>query len=61
MSYTVSHNGAEWYVSVQVDLEEDPRTAPVSDTVCGIDVGLSHPSVASDGTILDVPLKLRRL
>ena len=61
MGYTVSHNGAEWYVSVQVDLEEDPRTAPTSTTPVGIDVGISHPAVSSDGTTLDIPLKLKRL
>lgn len=61
MGYTVSHNGAEWYVSVQVDLEEDPRTAPTSTTPVGIDVGISHPAVSSDGTVLSIPLKLKRL
>ena len=62
MSYVVSTYAGEWFVSVQVELATDARTrceAPQSSV--GIDVGLSHIAVASDGTVLDMPKSLHRL
>ena len=62
MSYVVSTYAGEWFVSVQVETNVDARTrceAPNSSV--GIDVGLSHIAVASDGTALDMPKSLKRL
>ena len=62
MSYVVSTYAGEWFVSVQVETNTDARPrceAPQSSV--GIDVGLSHIAVASDGTTLDMPKSLHRL
>ena len=61
LSYTVSHYAGQWHVSVQVELPdaEHPCTNPTS--VVGIDVGLKHIAVASDGSVLDAPESLKRL
>ena len=62
MSYVVSTYAGEWFVSVQVETNTDARSrceAPNSSV--GIDVGLSHIAVASDGTVLDMPKSLKRL
>ena len=63
MSYTVSRKGEHWYVSIQYQLEEDPRQAcinPVS--VVGIDVGVANSITCSDGTTYQIAdtEKLRR-
>ena len=62
MSYVVSTYAGEWFVSVQVELASDarPRCEAPNSSV-GIDVGLSHIAVASDGTVLDMPKSLKRL
>ena len=62
MSYVVSVYAGQWFVSVQVETNADARPrceAPQSSV--GIDVGLSHVAVASDGTTLDMPKSLTRL
>lgn len=62
MSYVVSVYAGQWFVSIQVELASDARPrceAPQSSV--GIDVGLSHVAVASDGTTLDMPKSLTRL
>ena len=62
MSYVVSTYAGQWFVSVQVELTSDarPRCEAPNSSV-GIDVGLSHVAVASDGTVLDMPKSLTRL
>ena len=62
MSYVVSTYAGEWFVSVQVETNTDarPRCEAPNSSV-GIDVGLSHIAVASDGTTLDMPKSLKRL
>ena len=62
VSYVVSTYAGEWFVSVQVELASDarPRCEAPNSSV-GIDVGLSHIAVASDGTVLDMPKSLKRL
>ena len=62
MSYVVSTYAGQWFVSVQVELASDakPRCEAPQSSV-GIDVGLSHIAVASDGTTLDMPKSLKRL
>ena len=62
MSYTVSHYADQWHVSIQFDTEEDVRpTCENPDSVIGVDVGLSHVAVASDGTVCDAPESLKKL
>ena len=62
MSYVVSVYAGQWFVSVQVETNVDarPRWGAGQSSV-GIDVGLSHVAVASDGTVLDMPKSLNRL
>ena len=62
MSYVVSTYAGQWFVSVQVELTSDarPRCEAPNSSV-GIDVGISHVAVASDGTVLDMPKSLNRL
>jgi putative transposase len=58
--YTVRLIGSHWYVTVAFDCPDVPREAPES--VVGIDVGLLNPAVASDGTVLQLPIeKLQKL
>ena len=61
MGYTVSTYAGQWYVSVEVDLPDAKRPCLNPTSVVGIDVGLKHVAVASDGTTLDAPEKLKRL
>ena len=58
--YTVQLIASHWYVTVAFDCPDVHKEAPES--VVGIDVGLQHPAVASDGTKLELPLeKLQKL
>lgn len=62
MSYVVSVYAGQWFVSVQVETNVDTRPrCEAPDSSVGIDVGLSHVAVASDGTVLDMPKSLTRL
>ena len=62
MSYTVSTYAGQWYVAVQVDIQEDIRPACSNlSSVVGVDVGLKHIAVSSDGTTCDAPESLKRL
>ena len=54
-SYTVSTYADKWYVSVQMEVPEEPRDIP--DTVIGIDVGLDNPAWDSDNNYLQLPEK----
>lgn len=62
ISYTVSTYAGEWYVAVRVELDTDvrPRCVNKKDVV-GVDVGLKHLAVASDGSVLDNPAQLKRM
>ncbi len=58
--YTVRLIASHWYVTVAFDCPDVHKEVPES--VVGIDVGLQHPAVASDGTMLELPLdKLQKL
>ena len=58
--YTVQYIASHWYVTIAFDCPDVPKEAPES--VVGIDVGLQHPAVASDGTKLELPIeKLQKL
>ena len=58
-SYAVFKRAGKWYVSIQCEILEDVRTESTS--VVGVDVGIKHWAVSSDGTILDEPGKLKYL
>ena len=60
-SYTVSHYAGQWHVSVNVELPDVRPTSTNPTSVVGIDVGLSHAAVASDGTVCDAPESLKKL
>jgi len=60
LNYTVSTYAGQWHVSIQYELQE--RASTHSDTsVVGVDVGLKHIAVASDGTVCDAPESLKKL
>ena len=54
-SYTVSTYAGKWYVSVSMEVPDEPRDIP--DTVVGIDVGLDSPAWNSDNNHLQLPEK----
>lgn len=57
ISYVVSRKAGKWCVSIQVELDSDVRTESTS--VVGVDIGIKHWAVASDGTVLDRPAQLK--
>ena len=57
VSYVFSRKAGKWYVSVQVEILEDIRTDSTS--VVGVDIGIKHWAVASDGTVCDSPKSLK--
>ena len=57
MSFNVSKECNKWYVSVQVEILEEARTNSTSDV--GVDVGLEHWAVATNGTVLKSPKQLK--
>lgn len=59
MSYTVSHDADGWYVSVQVEMEEEVRSS--SSSFVGVDVGCKALAIASDGTECKTPGMLKDL
>ena len=59
MSYTISCEAGEWYVSVQVEMEEEVRSS--SSSFVGVDVGCKSLAVASDGTECRTPGMLKDL
>ena len=59
LSYVISHKVGEWYVSIQCEILEDRRSESTS--VVGVDVGIKHWAVASDGTFIDSPKRLKHL
>ena len=61
-SYTVSTYADQWHVSVQVEVDDDLRPrCEAPQAVVGIDVGLKHVAVSSDGTVLDTPASVAKL
>ena len=59
LSYVVSCKANQWFVSIQCEILEDVRSTSTS--VVGVDVGIKHWAVASDGTMLDSPKRLKHL
>ena len=61
LSYTVSHYAGQWHVAVQMEVPDAEHPCKQLDSVVGIDVGLKHIAVASDGSVLDAPESLKKL
>jgi len=59
LSYVISCVAGEWYVSIQCEILEEVRTDSTS--VVGVDVGIKHWAVSSDGLTLDEPKRLKHL
>ena len=59
LSYAVSHEADGWYVSIQCEIPDDRLTPPES--VVGVDVGIKCWAIASDGTKLEPPKRLKHL
>ena len=59
LSAAVKHQADGWYVTIQVELEEERRTD--RDSFVGVDVGCTKLATASDGTVCDSPAKLKDL
>ena len=55
MSYTVTREGDNWFVTIAFELESNPHNCQNPDSVCGVDVGISTPAICSDGTELQMP------
>jgi putative transposase len=60
LRYVVSKVADNWYVSITVELYEDIRPTD-SDSAVGIDAGIKHWAVTSDGDVLDRPKSITRL
>ena len=59
LSATVSRTADRWFINIRVDVAAKPTIAePALDTL-GIDVGLKHFAVCSDGTVQDAPKPLK--
>ena len=61
LSYTVSCYVNKWYVSVQLELQDAERPCSNPKSTVGIDVGIKHIAVASDGTRCEAPKSLKLL
>jgi len=55
-SVTVSERAGRWFVSVLVKEEVEP--SPFRDGVVGVDLGIKHLAVCSDGTVFENPKAL---
>ena len=54
--YVVKKEAGNWFLVATVDTNTDVKPQCVApDSIVGIDVGLQHPAVASDGTVLRLP------
>lgn len=58
LSYTVSSQASKWWVSIQVELTDTPKTD--NESVVGVDVGIKTLAVASDGSTLTNPRLLQK-
>jgi putative transposase len=58
LSATVSECAGRWFVSVQVEEEQEKR-APTATSAIGVDLGIKVLATLSDGTILENPRALK--
>ena len=61
MSYTISHYAGQWHVSIQYELSDNKPQCADPTSVVGIDVGLKHVAIASDGSVCNAPESLKKL
>ena len=59
LSATVSEQAGRWFVSLQVE-QETPDPSPKASHTIGVDVGIKHLAVTSDGKIFDNPRALAK-
>lgn len=59
MSYRISRQADRWFVSVAVDVGEYRRPR-VGNGIVGVDLGITHLAVTSDGEFIDNPKPLKR-
>ena len=50
---TVSRTVSGWYISITCEVEQEPL--PATDQCIGIDVGISHLAITSEGELIDNP------
>ena len=58
--FVVSKIADNWYVSITVELDEDIKPTD-SESAVGIDAGIKHWAVTSEGEVLDRPKSIERL
>lgn len=58
LSATVSEQAGRWYVSVQVEEEQD-KPVPAATTAIGVDLGIKTLATCSDGTTFENPRALK--
>ena len=56
-SMSVIEEAGKWYISIQCEVADEFRTD--SDSVVGVDVGIKHWAIASDGTVCETPKQLK--
>lgn len=59
LSATVFKRGAKWFVSVAVELCDIIKPTDKTGKHIGIDLGITHPAVLSDGTKIQAPKPLK--
>lgn len=58
LSATISEQAGRWYVSVQVEQEQD-KPAPTTTSAIGVDLGIKTLATLSDGTVFENPRALK--
>jgi putative transposase len=59
LRYVVSRKADKWYVGITVEMPDPVISEEVSSPV-GVDVGVKHWAVASDGSVLDKPASIAK-
>ena len=58
---TITRVGDDWFVGIQVELTELTHLTPAQNHGCvGVDLGISHMAVLSDGTVFEAPNPLKK-
>lgn len=61
MSVTISRTADRWFASIAVELGDDYTRPRTGSKTTGVDLGLKHAAVLSDGRVFDAPKPLKRL
>lgn len=59
LSATISNKAGHWFVSLQVN-QLDDKISIIHRGIIGVDLGISHLAVCSDGKVFDNPKSLKR-